>query len=322
MSATASLMTEIMTVSRLKYKPDFIPMKSVCTLPQLNSGFNKSFEQISLERGEDLWKNSVQNNSLSLLWSGGIDSTVALIAMLRTCPAGSHIDLYCNMNSIIENNSLYCKLLSDPRIRLKNSSIIPNNHSINLITGELGDQVFGSDLLFRIAANFGFNNLFNSYQEIIPQLFNNRCGPVHGAALFDRYEPIVNEAPFKIKTAFDFIWWWNFTQKWQCVKFRKEGLIDEKHKALHFFEYDDFQLWSIHNHPAKISTDLESYKMPAKEFIYKYDQDAVYQKNKKKYGSPFGNKRYFYVLYDDRSKLYTWDECNKLIDQHTTQISY
>lgn len=322
LSAASDFMSEMMTVSRLSYVPDLIPMKSVCPMPQLPSAFNKSFEDVALERAVQIWNNHSKNESINVLWSGGIDSTVALIALLRTCPSGCNIHLYCNLNSIAENTLLYQKLVGLKNVVLKNSSIIPTDQSINFVTGELGDQIFGSDYLYRISYLYGFESIFLPYEQIVPKLFVDKCGEIYGQTLFDRYKPIVNESPFKINTAFDFIWWWNFSQKWQYVKFRKESLLHEAHRAIHFFESNDFQLWSIFKHDSKITKSVDTYKIPGKDFIFQYDKNVVYHKNKKKFGSPFGNKRHYYVLFDDNTKLHTWSECNSLIDKLTPQYSY
>ena len=53
----------------------------------------------------------------------------------------------------------------------------------------------------------------------------------------------------------------------------------------HFFQTDDFQRWSIANPDLKIRDSLESYKWPAKEFIYKFTKDADYRDHKIKVGS-------------------------------------
>ena len=318
--ASTNLMTEIFTVARTQYKPDFLPMKSVCPLPDFGRKFNMSFGETSLLRASEIWKASVEGK-IRLLWSGGIDSTVALVALLQTVPAGHKIVVYCNLNSINENPKLYSLLLNNKNVIFENSSVMPSGNPMQLITGELGDQIFGSDLLYKIVNNFGFLQLREDYEVILPRLFTARCGAELGNKLYERYKPIAAEAPFRLKTAFDFIWWWNFTQKWQCVKFRKDCLLSPEIKTLHFFESEEFQLWSVNNHDKKITTNVQSYKLPAKEFIFEFDKNETYRNFKRKYGSPFGNKFYFFALYNDGSKVYTWKECDDLINELTPQFN-
>lgn len=315
-TAAANLMTEIMTVSRLNYKPDLIKMKNVCPLPAIPSTFNTSFEEVCILRSESIWKEKSRDKSINIFWSGGIDSTAALVGLIKTQPSKHAIRVYCNLNSILENNYFYKLILKNENTYLYNSSLINTPEKMTMITGELGDQVFGSDLLFRISSLLGFDNLFSPYMDVIPKLFASKCGAEQSDYLYQRYEPIVAECPFKISTAFDFVWWWNFTQKWQCVKYRKHSLVNPNINPIHFFESDDFQLWSLFNHEKKIGTKIETYKMPAKEFIYSFDKNNTYMEKKKKYGSPFGNKRHFYALLEDGTKINTWSDCNYLIEQN------
>lgn len=313
-SAVAALATEIMPVSRLSYNPNLINIKSICPLPKMPSYFNKNFNDVALIRAQQMWAELTQDQNINLLWSGGIDSTVALVSLMMTIPNGFQITVYCNLNSIIENAPFYEILLNHKNILLKNSSIISNIKPLRIITGDLGDQVFGSELLYRISSQFGFENLFKPYQEIIPKLFITRCGDNLGKIIYERYVPIIQESSIKIETAFDFIWWWNFTQKWQGVLFRKQCFVHEAHQIIHFFDCENFQLWSLFHHDKKIGKTIETYKLPAKELIFSFDKNDFYLKYKKKLGSPFGNTLYFFGLFDDGSKIYSWNECAELLN--------
>ena len=187
--ASTNLMTEIFTVARTKYKPDFLPMQSVCPLPDFSRKFDMSFAETALSRAAEIWKFAV-DGKINLLWSGGIDSTVALVALLQTVPTGQQIVVYCNLNSINENPKLYTILLKNKSVVFKNSSVMPVGKPMTLITGELGDQIFGSDLLFKIINNFGFSQLREDFETVLPKLFAARCGPELGKELFERYRPI------------------------------------------------------------------------------------------------------------------------------------
>lgn len=320
--ASAKLMTELFTISRLKYKPDLLPLLSVCPMPQIPRDFNLSFEEVAIKRATFLWKTSPQNEVSNLLWSGGIDSTVALSALIMTRPPAGRINIYCNLHSILENNALYKKLLSFNFIHFKNSSFISNNLEIEMITGDLGDQIFGSDHIFSVGNLFGFDKNFESYQDVLPNFFSAKAGLEFGEKLYEKYLPIVDEAPFKISSAYDFFWWWNLTQKWQSSKFHLQSLLDPVVSPVHFFEDQDFQLWSLFNHHLKINKTIESYKMPAKEFIFKLDKNTEYLQFKKKYPSPLGNKRYHYALNAHGHKLTTHAEAVELINQLSPEIHF
>lgn len=308
LKAAASLTAHVLTISRLKHKPDLINVKSISPLPSFESSFNKNFEEVSLQRAQNLWLKN-KDKELNVLWSGGIDSTLVLTAFFMTRHEGQKMNVFCNINSITENRHFYQTLLKDKSVRLLNSSKINSQSPLEFVTGDLGDQVFGSELIFRISRDFGFEKLFSPYLEVVPSLFKNICGENYGAVLFERFSPIVDECPFKIITAFDFIWWWNFTQKWQGVNLRKGFYLDGDHLATSFFDDDDFQRWSVFSHSEKIGKKIETYKMPAKKLIYAFDRNEDYLKFKKKQSSYFGGKIFSFGLYDDGSKIKTYSEC-------------
>ncbi|MFZ3229654.1 MAG: hypothetical protein WA160_05585 [Pseudobdellovibrio sp.] len=315
--AAAALTTDVMTISRLNYKPDLMQITSLYPLPAMPRQFTKTFEDISLQRAQDLWVECALYQNINILWSGGIDSTLALVALILTLPNKFNITVYCNFSSINENERFYKLLLANKSVILKNSSVLTETVPTQFVTGDLGDQIFGSELLFRIDREFGFENLKKPFQQIIPKLFNSRCGSELGSVLYDRYLPIINECPFPLKSAFDFIWWWNYTQKWQGVKLRKQCYLKNDMKLFHFFDSSDFELWSVFNHELKIGSVIESYKKSAKDFIFKYDNNEFYLNFKKKCSSPFGGKVYYFAHYDDGSKIFSWSECQKEIESRS-----
>lgn len=313
--AVHALATEIMPVSRLKHKSDIIKIKSICEIPKVPHNFDKDFNQVALDRAIFIWKKHIALGVVSVLWSGGIDSTVAVAALLMTVPQGHILNIYCNLNSILENKEFYTHLLKLKNVRLLNSSLLPENEKFEIVTGDLGDQIFGSELLYRITHLFGFDQLMSPYQNIIPRLFLSRCGNDFGPQLYQRYLPIIDESPIQIKSAFDFIWWWNFTQKWQGVKFRKRCFLHPNHEPVHFFDSDEFQLWSLFAHDKKIDKKIETYKQIGKDFIYSYDRNEIYRQSKKKLGSPYGSKLFNFGFYEDGTLIPNWNECQKVLSE-------
>jgi hypothetical protein len=99
--------------------------------------------------------------------------------------------------------------------------------------------------------------------------------------------PQIEKSPVKIETLFDFLWWMNFSLKWQHVSLRmfyEDGnarfSLDEN--FLHFFSSKSFQNWSISNHGSKIKKTWNSYKYIAKECIFDFHKDENYLLNKEK----------------------------------------
>jgi len=297
------------SVSRLNYKPDAFdcklisePIADIIALP--NHGM--SFDQLCDQRALDIKK---RNGTIFVMWSGGIDSTAVLTAMLRNWSDSElhRLVVLCNVDSIKENPNFF-KLLAKKRIVVQTSSADIEQHLKygTVVTGELGDQLFGSDIIGSCISVFGEQAITMPWQDIAPAMFN-KFSSTHGAAAYDNYKNIADECPFPLVTAQDFFWWLNFTQKWQHVKLRTLATktwtdpANTFQNLIHFFDTVPFQVWSLHNGDKKIKSTWESYKYLAKEYIISYTKDESYM-TKLKVAS--------------LSNLYFGRECNWAIDEN------
>src|SRR5690606_38195778 len=98
----------------------------------------------------------------------------------------------------------------------------------------------------------------------------------------DLFEKLFAAAPCPVSTNADFLWWINFSLKWQSVYFRMltyasdfvlkdiDGDFIENY-FFHFYGTEDFQLWSMNNPEKKILTTWEEYKQEAKNVIYGFN---------------------------------------------------
>ena len=236
--------------------------------------WNKSFGECCMSRAKEFWK---KGKPITLFWSGGIDSSVALISLLEEKHNTDILNIRYTQNSIEEFPEMWKKLVKDKNNPIHDKDVIDKklfeDHDIIKITGECGDQCFGSDALldkwdyinkdWETIFTFGYDNM-----AIVEVLFE-----------------IVELAPFEIKTIFDLYWWINFCFKWEDVNSRivfKYAQTPHWQSTFSFFNTEDFQKWSINNHDIKHQGTWKTYKQPAKEFINKYLKDENYRKNKTK----------------------------------------
>tara|TARA_Y100000114_G_scaffold140532_1_gene145470 strand:+ start:7206 stop:8936 length:1731 start_codon:yes stop_codon:yes gene_type:complete len=266
------------------------------------TGFSKSFAEVADEKGVDLWN---EDKELKVYWSGGIDSTVALISLLKSKPSDWHdkLKVVYTDNSIEEyslfwNNYIKDKIRSEkvvlPQIapdkaRVKDidrysmdkpffspvlKHIADNLNTGLTITGECGDQLFGSS---GFISNPSILNM--SVDQFLEKRFPNHIDDIK---LFN------SKSPYRILSITDLFWWWNFNLKWEEVSHRSLALVknsNDLNNVRHFFRTDDFQRWSILNPDEKIKDTLRSYKFTAKKYIYDYTSDEDYRDNKLKIGS-------------------------------------
>lgn len=275
------------SISRLRYKPDLLKFILASEfLPDLarHNQKSKNWEECCAHRALNLL--SLNKSRYYLSYSGGIDSSVALISLLKYWPTHElkKLVVYLNSESIRENPQLFKSLIS--KLKMVSSYVdiskkLMEENSL-LITGDLGDQLFGSDILEKGISKFGFESQKSNYLDMAPRylaiLGNGERGEWVKEA-FEHIHPIIEECPFPIRSTFDFFWWWNFSQKWQFVKYRFAEREEWDLKARygehfqHFYDDIEFQRWSLQNHDLKLGKDWKSYKRVSKDFIFNFTND-------------------------------------------------
>lgn len=223
---------------------------------------------------------------LRLLWSGGIDSTCVAVALL--------IELNDDLDTLEiaytkesrDEYPLFHDLLVERGVKMvlvKTAFEALTASALN-VTGEHGDQVFGSMLAADIAAA----DLRQPWTEVIPKVIDTKIEAKGRKAMLAWMEPQLKAAPVPIETAFEWLWWANFSMKWQAVSERMVAPVGDKARARiapmmrHFFQTDDFQRWALANPDQKIRETWSSYKWPLKDIIYTFTQDPVYRDTKEK----------------------------------------
>lgn len=254
---------------------------------------NVSFEELAMKTARDILN---KNQKIYVMWSGGIDSTISLIALeqMATKDEQKLIHLVMSNQSILEFPQLWNIICKKYKGKIYSSYQHLETYCKDgiVITGEHGDQIFGSDIIYKIDSMYGSEVLMNDdYDPIMFGVYLNLFGDdLQAMAMIDRYKPTLQKCPFPIKTPFDWVWWFNFTNKWQHVKYRVLGFKTWSNpkkyfpNIIHFFDTKDWQRWSLDNHDKKIMSTLESYKWPAKDMIVKYTEFDEYI-NKPKVGS-------------------------------------
>ena len=253
----------------------------------------KSFESICFERADSILDNAIKSNrNISLLWSGGIDSTTTLLALYiqaKKRDAIHKINVLLSSHSILEFENFFTKIIqTELKYQVINPPIYTYMNPLDImITGELGDQLFGSDFLEEYIQQ-GLHTL--PYEDILPQIASEKLDSIKDAdSLLKFLEPQIKKSIIPIRTLYDYIWWLNYSMKWQYVTFRiiSNTLYSNipfklEDNFINFFQNHDFQEWALRDNSFKIKTEWKSYKYIAKEFIYKYFEDEEYLENKTK----------------------------------------
>jgi hypothetical protein len=287
-----------------------IRAKSIFPMPEFRP-MQKTFEEICNERAKELLDRSDRLGAeINVFYSGGIDSTLLLISLLKNATPEQKMKITVLMSeeSIMENPNFYRDHIRG-KLRTASAAMFPYllGSKQMLIGGEHNDQLFGSDMVGKLITRFDPSIMHQLYnRDNFFKFFNEKIDdPAVTNFYLDLFERLKDAAPVPVSTHFDFLWWINFSLKWQSVFMRmlsyaaprNVAAIDREYIAsryVHFYGTEDFQLWSMNNMDKKIKDKWNTYKWPCKDIIYDYTGDAEYRDNKIKRGS-----LYFLLLQQD-----------------------
>ena len=221
---------------------------------------------------EDQCKKLAKIQRPVLMWSGGIDSTLVFYA-LKEC--GIRFECTISEDAKAEYPRLYEEIRQN-----KHKGVTPvstkvileeNRSSRTFITGEIGDQIIGTD------------KFITKYTD-----FNSRNRPAEEeftSAEYKEYYIAIRKVLGKNDlTVAEFAWALNFLFKFRHVAYRSYVYFGfKREQVIHFFLTDMFQRWSLHNYESNVNfASTTDYKMAYKDYIYNINGDADYRTNKVK----------------------------------------
>ena len=224
---------------------------------------SKPFEHICNERALELLKHAnATNRSIAVMYSGGIDSTLVLTALLKngTKEDLKRITVLLSENSIEENPKFYENQIVK-NFRCVSSYNFPyyiGNDQHILVSGEHGDQLFGSMITNAFTNAYGKGVLYSEVNDGILIDFLRSKLPVQShkfaERLYQELKKVTRNATVNIETVYQFFWWLNFATKWQNVYVRllpysmRLSSVKFEDNYTTFFSSTDFQLWSMNNY--------------------------------------------------------------------------
>ena len=282
----------------------------------------KTYEEMAIETAEALKK---LDGKIYIMYSGGVDSTTAVTAFILSWSDEElkRVHILASTQSISEFPEMWDLIVEKFQGRITTSYLHVEKACEDgyVITGEHGDQIFGSDLIKKVVKAYGNEGIHQSWEEKMPAVYDSMFGESVSKKFIEIYRETTVACPFPIKSCFDWAWWFNFTNKWQHVKYRLlsykqwENPRDTFPKIHHFFDTPDWQRWSLDNHDKKIQDNILSYKMTAKEFIVKHTGYTNYLKKPKK-GSlrMLWSNKGFYDAIDDNLNYISADEAMEFVN--------
>lgn len=232
-----------------------------------------------------------EDRDIRVFWSGGIDSTTALIAILKAATALGYrhrLRVLLSLDSVHEYPRFFLDTI-DGHLRIEAIRQSASAHLDPLacnVTGEHGDQLFGSHLL----RSYVQRRLAGAdYREMLPfVLLECLRNPLSVRRVQRFLQPVIDAAPVPIVTLFDAMWWLNFALKWQEVSLRLcaavGGDAHPRYRATrHFFRDERFQSWAMAvSSEDRCPAAWERYKDVAKAYIRDFTSDDDYFRDKEK----------------------------------------
>jgi hypothetical protein len=276
-----------------------------CAMPTFVP-INYSYEDACNIRATQIWNHiEASNRKVALMWSGGIDSTTALVSLLKNSTSHQRENMVVLMSEdTIRENSFFYKKFIRGQMQIDHSYNFHNyagNDSYFFTSGECNDQLLGYALI-KVYADWSGD--FSRVHETIhrPEVQQRVCNfistvakvPIESAyKIFNIYKNCSDQAPVPIDSVYSFFWWWNFCFKWQNVYVRGLSFLPQssitgikfEENFSPFYSSASFQLWSLNNVDELASDSWSSYKSNCKDIIYKFDGNEDYRVNKLRTGS-------------------------------------
>lgn len=218
-----------------------------------------------------------KNQRLNLFWSGGIDSTAVVSAFLKYSKSYSHLKIYYTVWSIKENPSFYILLKKIPNLEMIDYS--GDEYFLDLtginITGDAADEITAS-LDRSFFEKHGYEGLQSNWQDLFYSFLPN-------PDYIDFCNQWFKLSGLQIKTVLQARWWFYISTKYYTFS-NYSIMTGERFES--FYATRKFELYWGQNTDSLISKEgYHTYKQSFKDFIFTYDKNSVYQKEKEKFNS-------------------------------------
>jgi hypothetical protein len=242
---------------------------------QTNVAYNfvptsNTFGEVSLATAEKIANST--DRKIAVTWSGGIDSTAALVALLQTVPS-SRLTIVCDQNSINEFPAFYHEVIDKHIETMTHVEWFEKALDFFNVSGDAGDTVWGAiDNSFWDSQHQNFNLPWQDWMN-------------RDIVNIDFVEEFCSWSGTTINTVLDLRVWFYLCCKWQDkamrLYFNRPGL--SLNTAVPFYNVDNsFQNWTMNNLESIIGPQWTDYKIPAKQFINDFFKDDDYFFNKTK----------------------------------------
>ena len=232
------------------------------------------------------------DQSIAVSWSGGVDSTCVIVALLRNGLDPQNLTVIHAESSKDEYPFLY-KWMVEHKVNLIEDNQVRRQYSLfdgKIVTGWCADQLFGSDIHLRNVSLY--NQPWIDALKIAMVDRNIYLSDKSFDVLEGIYQEYASVLGLKLEQFCEFAWLYNFGCKWTYVIDESQLACETqamRDKFVPFFAHLDFQRYALRRFPRLREVNVNQvnkfYKRPLKKYIYEYLNDANYLNNKGKKNS-------------------------------------
>jgi hypothetical protein len=260
-------------------------------LPEFDPNFSLSFDECAIARAKEIYnQHLIKNVPIRISWSGGIDSSAALLSLIELLglkEASNCIEIAMTYSSIMENPYIWEKIIRKENFRIINASHFDQslNSDAIIVNGEGGDQIHGGEFTKHLFTIFGSNGLkmpmnednvykFVKFRSNSPFIISAGIDHIDAVKVTEILCRQFRNLPVYPETMHDALGMLNFTSKWGACFYRvltkaSWHLTEDFIKNYYFPFYDslDFQQWAMHPNGEKSKGTRETHKWKANEYI-------------------------------------------------------
>lgn len=162
-----------------------------------------SFEEICFQTAKEIKQNT--NRNIAINWSGGIDSTVAIISFLETCDP-KDISVILDYHSINEFSDLFYSKIKNSCNVISFENFVESKDNYFVVGGDAGDKLFG----FLSDDNLIYHKDYSLLRQPWKKFLRHQS-----TQLLEFTEMFNSWSNVDINTMMDLIIWYSIDVRWQ-----------------------------------------------------------------------------------------------------------
>lgn len=289
--------------------------------PELHNRPVITFKEVTDRRAMEIAEMVEARPDMPVLayWSGGIDSTLLLSAILKHWPQHllDRLKIKLSNASYVENPRFFTDIIKTSGIEYGQFKEYNYSNAI-ILHGDPADALWigGNVLTFNVHYNADYDSKLTTNKDAVLRYFADKTDMDHADWLYNQLLETANISSYPLDTVGDLFWWLIFNYNYPMMTLKHFGEAPTpayepfKKNFILWFDTIEYQAWSVqaqyHQLDVKFDGSIRSYKMPAKEYIYEFDKNQYYRDFKTKVHSNYLTRwdlSRLLVLYEDYSYI-------------------